>query len=227
MLSWVRFEYSRGLSPDLMPAGRQIRLTLSSRLERVMKTSIAAFFVVLFLLTGCAHVGVDSFAPGHTTEAELRAKLGAPGMVWTEADGSRLLEFSGQPSGTFCYMITVGPDGKLREIRHAFSEDNLRRVVAGLTQDETRRLLGVPEEKVRFALKPDEEVWSWSIEDTTEKTVYFNAYFGTDGRLLRSDRSVFYKASGPSFSRSAPQGYFLRADLTGFPGGVKVRLAPI
>lgn len=179
------------------------------------------------MLAGCTHLGVSGFAPGSTTEEELRARLGAPGMVWTEPDGSRLLEFSGQPSGTFCYMISVGPDGRVREIRHAFSEDNLRRVVPGLTQDGTRRLLGAPEEKLRFALKPEEEVWSWRIGDSTEKTEFFNAYFGGDGRLLRTDRSVFYKASGPSFTRSAPQGYFLRADLTPFPDGVKVRLAPI
>jgi len=158
-------------------------------------------FAALFLLAGCTHVGIGGFAPGSTTEAELRAKLGAPGMVWTESDGSRLLEFSGQPNGTFCYMITVGPDGKVREVRQAFSEENFRRVVPGLTQDGVRRLLGRPEETLRFRLKPDEEVWTWRIEDTTEKTEHFNAYFGRDGRLLRSDRTIFYKASGPSFTR--------------------------
>ena len=193
-----------------------------------MRGLIVSLFAVLLLLAGgCTHLGVSGFAPGITTEAELRARLGAPGMSWPEPDGGRLLEFSGQPSGTFCYMIAVGPDGKVREIRQAFTDANFARVVPGLTQDETRRLLGVPEEKLRFALKPNEEVWSWRIDDTSEKTVYFNAYFGADGRLLRTDRSVFYKASGPSFSRGAPQGYFLRADLTAFPGGVKVRLAPI
>ena len=164
------------------------------------RTTIA--LAALILLAGCTHLGIGGVAPGSSTEAELRARLGAPGMVWAESDGSRLLEFSGQPSGTFCYMITVGPDGRVREIRHAFSEENLRRIVAGLTQDETRRLLGAPEEKLRFALKPEEEVWSWRIEDSSEKTVHFNAYFGAGGRVLRTDRSVFYKASGPSFSRS-------------------------
>ncbi len=167
-----------------------------------MRKLIGSLFATLLLLVGagCTHFGVSGFAPGTTTEAELRARLGAPDKVWVEPDGGKLLEFSGQPSGTFCYMITVGPDGKVREIRQAFSEENLRRVVPGLTQDETRRLLGGPEEKLQFALKPEEEVWSWRIEDTTEKTVYFNAYFGVDGRVLRTDRSVFYKASGPSFS---------------------------
>lgn len=192
-----------------------------------MRGPLFTLFAAWLMLAGCTHLGVSGFAPGSTTEEELRARLGAPGRVWTEPDGSRLLEFSGQPSGTFCYMISVGPDGRVREIRHAFSEDNLRRVVPGLTQDGTRRLLGAPEEKLRFALKPEEEVWSWRIGDSTEKTEFFNAYFGGDGRLLRTDRSVFYKASGPSFTRSAPQGYFLRADLTAFPDGVKVRLAPI
>ncbi len=197
--------------------------------KRTLHKLIGSFLAALLLLAGagCAHLGVSGFAPGHTTETELRAKLGAPDRVWTEPDGGRLLEFSGQPNGAFCYMIAIGPDGKVREIRQAFTDANFARVVPGLTQDETRRLLGAPEEKLRFALKPDEDAWSWRIEDTTEKTVHFNAYFGADGRLLRTDRSVFYKASGPGFTRRAPQGYFLRADLTAFPGEVKVRLAPI
>mgnify|MGYP003536448683 FL=1 len=165
-------------------------------------TGIAGFLAALFLFlgAGCTHLGVGGFAPGVTTEAEIRARLGAPGMSWTEPDGGKLLEYSGQPNGTFCHMILVGPEGRVRGIREAFSEDDFRGLVAGLTQDEVRRLLGGPEEKVRFALKPDEEVWSWRYEDTSEKTSYLNAYFGKDGRVLRADRSVVYKASGPSFA---------------------------
>lgn len=156
--------------------------------------------LLLFLGAGCTHLGVGGFAPGVTTEAEIRARLGAPGMSWAEPDGGKLLEYSGQPNGTFCHMIAIGPDGKVREIRQAFTEENFRRVVPDLTQDQVRRLLGRPEETLRYHFKPDEEVWSWRIDETTEKIEYFNAYFGRDGRLLRSDRTVFYKASGPSFS---------------------------
>ena len=165
-------------------------------------TGIAGFLAALFLFlgAGCTHLGVGGFAPGVTTEAEIRARLGAPGMSWTEPDGGKLLEYSGQPNGTFCHMILVGPDGKVREIRQAFSEENFRRVVPGLGRDEVRRLLGRPEETLRFRLKPDEEVWTWRIDETTEKIEYFNAYFGADGRLLRSERTVVYKASGPGFS---------------------------
>lgn len=151
------------------------------------------------LLAGCAHLGSERIAPGFT-ESEVRAKLGAPGMSWAEPDGGKLLEYSGQPGGTFCRMIAIAPDGKVREVRQAFTEENFRRVASGLTQDQVRRLLGRPEETLRFHLKPDEEVWTWRIEDTTEKLVHFNAYFGRDGRLLRSDRSTFYKASGPTLN---------------------------
>lgn len=158
------------------------------------------YFAGLLLAAGCSHLGPVGIAAGVATEADVRAKLGAPVMSWAEPDGGRLLEYSGQPSGTFCHMILVGADGKVREIRQAFTEENFRRVVPGLTQDEVRRLLGRPEETLRFHLKPDEEVWSWRIDETTEKIEYFNAYFGTDGRLLRSDRTVAYKASGPGFT---------------------------
>jgi hypothetical protein len=166
------------------------------------KTTGILAALILLLGVGCSHLGVGGFAPGVTTEAEVRAKLGTPGMSWAEPDGGKLLEYSGQPNGTFCHMIAVGADGKVREIRQAFTEENFRRVVSGLTQDEVRRLLGRPEETLRYPLKPDEEVWTWRIEDTTEKTEYFNAYFGRDGRLLRSERTIVYKASGPSFTRS-------------------------
>lgn len=149
----------------------------------------------LFVCAGCAQLGTV----GLSTEAEVRARLGTPGMSWAEPDGGKLLEYSGQPNGTFAHLIAIGPDGRVREIRQAFTEDNFRRVVAGLTQDEVRRLLGKPEEIVRFRLRPDEEVWTWRIVDTTEKFEFFNAYFGRDGRLLRSERMVEYKASGPSF----------------------------
>lgn len=160
-------------------------------------------FVILaagvLLGAGCSHLGVGGLAPGLATEADVRAKLGAPGMSWTEPDGGKLLEYSGQPNGTFCHMIAIGPDGKVREVRQAFTEANFRRVVPGLARDEVRRLLGRPEDALRFHLKPDEEVWTWRIDETTEKFEYFNAYFGRDGRLLRSERLVVYKASGPSF----------------------------
>lgn len=152
---------------------------------------------------GCTHLGVSGLAPGAATEADVRAKLGAPGMSWAEPDGGKLLEYSGQPNGTFCHMILIGPDGKVREIRQAFTEANFRRVVPGLTQDEVRRLLGRPEETVRFHLKPDEEVWTWRIDESTEKIEHFNAYFGRDGRLLRTDRTVVYKASGPSLTKGS------------------------
>lgn len=166
-----------------------------------MRKTLSILAVSLFLpLAGCGTLGVGGLAPGVATETEVRAKLGPPGMSWAEPGGGKLLEYSGQPSGTFCHMILIGADGKVREIRQAFTEENFRRVVPGLAQDEVRRLLGRPEETLRFHLKPDEEVWTWRIDETTEKIEYFNAYFGRDGRLLRSDRTVVYKASGPGFT---------------------------
>jgi len=165
-----------------------------------MFRTLAALAVAALLGAGCGHISMSGITPGATSEAEVRAKLGAPGMSWAEPDGGRQLEYSGQPMGTFCYMVFVSPDGRVREIRQAFTDANFARVVPGLTQDEVRRLIGKPEERVRFHFKPDELVWSWRIEDTNEKTVHFNAYFGTDGRVLRTDRTTFYKASGAAMA---------------------------
>ena len=105
--------------------------------------------------------------------------------------------------GTFCHMVFIAPDGKVREVRQVFTEANFALVVPGMTQDEARRLLGRPEEIVRYHFKPDEEEWSWRIEETAESWVDFNAYFGRDGRLLRAHKTTIYKQSGPSFSRSS------------------------
>jgi len=167
-----------------------------------MLKPIFPLIAAAILGAACTHLSVSEIKPGLTTEAEVRARFGAPAMSWTEPDGGRQLEYSGQPVGTFCYMVFVAPDGKVREIRQVFTDANFARVVPGLTQDDVRRLIGKPEEIVRFHFKPEELMWSWRIDETTEKWVYFNAYFGPDGRVLRSERLVIYKVSGPGHAQS-------------------------
>lgn len=167
-----------------------------------MKYIVEKFPVVLtvlsaLLLAACAHTGFNRLVPGATSEADVLAQFGRPDMIWTDADGSRQLEYSGQPNGFFCHMVFITPDGKLREVRQTFNEATYARIVPGMAQEAVRRLLGRADTIVRFDLKPDEEVWSWRLEETGEKIVYFNAYFDRAGQVLRSEKLIEYKASGP------------------------------
>ncbi len=167
-------------------------------MKRIVRKFPAVFAALsALLLAACAHTGFNTLMPGVTTEAQVQAQFGPPDMSWTDADGSRQLEYSGQPNGFFCHMVFIAPDGKLREVRQTFNEATYARIVPGMTQEAVRRLLGHADTSVRFDLKPDEEVWSWRLEETGEKIVYFNAYFDRAGQVLRSEKLIEYKPSGP------------------------------
>ena len=72
-----------------------------------MFKTIIALTAAALLGAGCGHLGMSGITPGATTETDVRAKLGAPDMSWAEPDGGRQLEYSGQPMGTFCYMVFI------------------------------------------------------------------------------------------------------------------------
>ena len=160
----------------------------------------AAMALALLATSGCDPQRISELEPGRSTEVDVRDRFGVPDNIWDAGGGLRTFEYNRQPAGQRNYMIDIGADGRLVAVRQVLSPENFARIQSGMDMAEVRRLLGRPEETLRFRLKPDEEVWTWRIDETTEKIEYFNAYFGADGRLLRSERTVVYKASGPGFS---------------------------
>ncbi len=145
-------------------------------------------------LTGCDYFNLQALKPGVSTAFEVRERLGRPDMEWRNADGSVVWEFSRQPEGTNCYMLTIGPDNMLRSVEQVLTEHNFSRIKPGMNGEEVRRILGRPAGKQYFRLSR-ENVWQWHISADPPVTgrLYFTVHFDEAGRVLRSGRNVEYQ----------------------------------
>lgn len=146
-------------------------------------TAIAA--IAAAILPGCDSVVLQDIRPGVTTAVEVRAKMGNPGFEFRNEDGSVTWEYSRQPAGVHCYMITLGPDQIVRSLDQVLTEANFAKAREGMTRDQIRRLLGRPASSVVFD-NLREEVWEWHIEGTPHnEETYLDIFFDTSSGLLK------------------------------------------
>lgn len=146
-------------------------------------------------LTACDYLNMRELQPGVSSALEVRDRFGPPQMEWRNADGSLTWEYSRQPEGIECFMITIGADNILRRIEQVLTEDNFARVQRGMNGDEVRRLLGKPAASQFFQLRK-ETVWEWKIDHGNAsggEPVYFTVSFNTDGRVVGSGRHTRHR----------------------------------
>src|SRR5436309_9458224 len=94
-------------------------------------------------LAGCANLtAVSSGMPAQ----QVQAKLGAPETVRKNADGSEVWEYPGGPLGKQTYMVTLGSDRAVREVRQVLNDEYISRLRVGMSREEVRRLVGRPGE---------------------------------------------------------------------------------
>lgn len=145
--------------------------------------------LALIGLAGCDAVNMKELKPGVSTGYDVRDKFGTPGIEWRNDDGSVTWEYTRQPEGTECFMVTVGPDNVLKSIENVLTPQNFARVQAGWTKDQVRRLLGKPRSVQVFAMKK-EEVWDWRLPPEVSAEVFFNIHFGENGQVSTTSRTV-------------------------------------
>ena len=137
------------------------------------------------MLAGCANFA--GVSPG-TSARELEAQVGAPAHVWKDPDGSEAWEYPRGPLGTETYMVTLGPDRTVREVRQVLSEEYISKLHAGMSRDEVRRLVGKPRD-ISFSTLNDEEIWSWRYREWTVRNMELYAQFDrATGALKRISR---------------------------------------
>lgn len=147
----------------------------------------------LFGLSACDQFVIEDLRPGVSTAFEVRDKLGPPGIEWRNGDGTVTWEYTQQPMGTTCYLITLDGNQVVQKVEQVLTEAQFARIQPGLTQDQVRRLLGKPAKTQYFQLK-NETVWDWLIDNrNAAEPVYFNVYFNPQGRVLRTGRDIEYK----------------------------------
>ncbi len=62
-----------------------------------------------------------AISPGDSAQA-VEARAGASATVWKDADGSEVWEYPLGPLGVETYMVTLGSDRAVREVRQVLSE---------------------------------------------------------------------------------------------------------
>ena len=136
-------------------------------------------------LVGCDADRLSRLRPGSTRADEVRQIMGKPNLEWREEDGTRIWEYPRTPEGMVNYMLVIGPDEVLREVRQVLTEENFNRVRPGMTQDEVRYLLGQPAHQLRFPLSR-ETVWDWKTKVEPGMEWYFDVHFNDAGVVIRT-----------------------------------------
>jgi hypothetical protein len=144
--------------------------------------------LALWAMVACDPQRIAELEEGVSTEADVRARFGAPDAIWKEPGGERVLEYDRQPAGHKNYMIGIGPDGRMTSLRQVLDPANFARVQPGMRSDDVRRLLGQPMKQTPYALK-NETAWDWRYLEPPGTSMVFTVWFGPDGRVLRTGSS--------------------------------------
>lgn len=153
-----------------------------------MLRKLSALLVAILALVGC-DARMSDLKPGVSTASDVSAVMGKHAYEWQEPDGAVTWEFPRGPAGVVTYMIVIGKDGKLREIRQVLTDANFAKLQPGMTPDAVRRIVGRPAETMKFA-NLGEDVWSWKYEPATGEQWMYHVHFAlADGRVKRTSRT--------------------------------------
>ena len=144
--------------------------------------------LALFGLAACEEFAIKDLRPGVSTGFEVRDRLGPPGIEWRNGDGTVTWEYSMQPAGVTCYLITIDANNVVQAVDQVLTEAQFARITPGLDETQVRRLIGKPAKTTFHALK-QETVHDWLIDNSDRLAlVYFNVYFDQQGRVVRTGR---------------------------------------
>jgi hypothetical protein len=148
-----------------------------------------ALLALAVLPAACANF--SALSPGDSAQ-DVEARVGAPGTVWKNSDGSEIWEY---PQGFYAvqtFMVAFDPDHAVREVHQVLNEAYFSRIQPGMSREDVRRLIGKPREIWYFPDR-DEETWTWRYYDINYR--FFNVLFdrsaGTVRTTLRLDEILF------------------------------------
>ncbi|KAB2928310.1 MAG: outer membrane protein assembly factor BamE [Dechloromonas sp.] len=143
------------------------------------------------LLPACDVFNLPQIRPGVTTAAEVLERMGEPGYRHGNDDGTVTWEYSRQPAGVHCYMISFDRQLVVSRLEQVLAPDYYRRVHPGMSRNEIRRLLGAPGSRMVFD-NLWEEIWEWRIAGTipTEETYFMVHFDTTHGAVVKSSQRI-------------------------------------
>ena len=154
----------------------------------------AATAIVAAALPACDYFNLQEIKPGVTTQAEVRSRMGEPGFIHWNDDGTATWEYARQPNGSSCYMITFGLDHVVAKVEQVLNDANYAKVRVGMSKDDIRRLLGAPGSKQTFN-NLGEDIWEWRIEGMPPmEETYFMVHFDLNtGSVRKTSKRVAAK----------------------------------
>ena len=151
------------------------------RREIMPRALLALSFAALAACAGASSItsGMDGM--------QVQAKMGKPETVRKNADGSQVWEYPTGPAGRQTYMVTVGSDRTVKDVRQVLSEEYFSQVKPGMSREDVRQLLGKPGEISMFGAR-DEEVWSWRY--LQGNPMWFNVLFDRSAGTVRTTQRL-------------------------------------
>ena len=142
---------------------------------------ILAFSAVVLCGCGAAAVkiGMD--------EMQVVAKMGKPETVRKNIDGSQTWVYPNGPLGRQTYMVTVGADHSVKDVRQVLSDEYFSKVTRGMSRDDVMQILGRPGEIWTFGAR-DEEVWSWRYFQVNP--MFFNVAFDRPSGTVKATQRL-------------------------------------
>ncbi len=140
-------------------------------------------------LGACDLFDIEAIKPGITTAVEVRDRLGPPGTEWRNEDGSVTWEYSRQPEGVTCYMITIGADRVVTAVEQVITEANMARIRPGWSTAQVARLLGRHRSEQAFR-GGREVIRDWQIPAEHLEQTFFNVHFDAAGIVTTTSRST-------------------------------------
>ncbi len=94
-------------------------------------------------LAGCSVFPISSVKPGMSRE-DVVATMGPPTAAVSLKQGTRL-QYSGQPSGQYAFMVDLDVAGRVASVRQVLTEKDFERIAPGQwTRDDVLREFGRP-----------------------------------------------------------------------------------
>jgi hypothetical protein len=122
-----------------------------------MKSLTVAGASLALSLAGCA--SLDGLVARQSTQADVRARLGAPTDIRKDSSGDELWDYVRGPEGNQTHRVRIGADGRVKAVTQLITEERLMSVAPGkTTRDEVLDLLGRPSERMMTGVG---EAWSW------------------------------------------------------------------
>jgi hypothetical protein len=101
----------------------------------------AILAVCAVLLAGCAATVGSRVHPG-MTESEVLGVGGKPVRELKLPDGDTAWEYTLQPTGYFTWRVTIGRDGRVRDVRNLATYENFQNIATGMTEAEVEAIMG-------------------------------------------------------------------------------------